>query len=199
MPTDLMERVLHGGSDAAHALRLLELQVLSRLVQSPQHQSSAAAADPLLDAGGHPWPDSLPTRGAAALHAVHRGLSEAPETVMREFNEAIQRELETNVTGMPWSLRAYVERRMRFAADQETEERMVTILCRLHTLFIGGPENWHRIGATIAQSFKSMEHFVRERDWQSPGCGWTCRTLAQDQACHEAWLALQSTRQQSAF
>ncbi len=34
MAADLMERVLHGGSDAAHALRLLELQVLWRLAQS---------------------------------------------------------------------------------------------------------------------------------------------------------------------
>ena len=40
------------------------------------------------------------------------------------------------------------------------------IICRLHALFLGGPENWDRIGATIAQSFKSLEHYVRERDWQ---------------------------------
>ena len=42
------------------------------------------------------------------------------------------------------------------------------IICRLHALFLGGPDNWHRIGAIIAQSFKSLEHYVRERDWQVP-------------------------------
>ena len=40
------------------------------------------------------------------------------------------------------------------------------IICRLHALFLGGPDNWHRIGATIAQSFKSLEHYARQRDWQ---------------------------------
>ena len=97
--------------------------------------------------------------------SLHRGLASAPEVVMRDFNSSIQRELETDVTGMPWSLRAYVERRVRFAQDQETEERMTMIICRLHALFLGGPDNWHRIGATIAQSFKSLEHYVRDRDW----------------------------------
>ena len=85
---------------------------------------------------------------------------------MESFNLAIQRELETDVAGMPWSLRTYVERRLRFAQDQEAEERFIAILCRLHTLHLAGPENWWRVGATIAQAFKSLEHYTRERDWQ---------------------------------
>jgi hypothetical protein len=146
-------------------MRLLELDVLSRLAQSAR-APAAGPSDELLGPGDPPWPENVPTRGSAALLSLHRGLASAPEVVMRDFNSSIQRELETDVTGMPWSLRAYVERRVRFAQDQETEERMMMIICRLHALFLGGPENWHRIGATIAQSFKSLEHYVRERDWQ---------------------------------
>jgi hypothetical protein len=146
-------------------MRLLELDVLSRLAQSAR-APAAGASDELLGPGDPPWPENMPSRGSAALLSLHRGLASAPEVVMRDFNSSIQRELETDVTGMPWSLRAYVERRVRFGQDQETEERMMMIICRLHALFLGGPENWHRIGATIAQSFKSLEHYVRERDWQ---------------------------------
>ncbi len=63
-------------------------------------------------------------------------------------------------------MQTYVERRLRFAQDQEAEERFVAILCRLHSLRLAGPDHWWRLGATITQAFKDLEHCVRERDWQ---------------------------------
>jgi hypothetical protein len=90
--------------------------------------------------------------------------------VVRTLNASIERELETDVTGLPWSLHSYVERRLLFAPDQEAEEKFVTILCRLHTLHLAGPDQWWRIGATIAQAFKALEHVIRERDWQLAWC-----------------------------
>ncbi len=67
---------------------------------------------------------------------------------------------------MPWSLRTDVEHRMRFAKDQEAEEKFVASLRRLHMLHLAGPDQRWRVGATTAQAFKAMEHRVRERDWQ---------------------------------
>ncbi len=42
----------------------------------------------------------------------------------------------------------------------------MAILRRLHSLRLAVPDQWWRLGATIAQAFKAMEHCVRERDWQ---------------------------------
>jgi hypothetical protein len=97
-------------------------------------------------------------------------VQQRPEQVVQAFNASIQRELETDVTGLPWSLRTYVERRLRFAADQEAEQRFVAILCRMHSLHLAGPDQWWRLGATIAQSFKALEHYTVERDWQMAWC-----------------------------
>ena len=96
------------------------------------------------------------TRGSMGIHALRRQINARPENVVRGFNEAIQRELATDVTGMPWSLQTYTERRMRFAADQEAEERFVAFLCRMHSLHLAGPDQWWRLGATIVQAYKAM-------------------------------------------
>ncbi|MBM4022199.1 MAG: hypothetical protein FJ284_08150 [Planctomycetes bacterium] len=162
---ELLDRVLHGGADASHALRLLELQVLSRVLGASQAPGAGLGSqiDPLSDLMGTVAGAS---RGAAGLQALHRTLAANPESVVREFNAAIQRELETDVTGMPWSLRTYMEQRVHFAPDQEWQQRMMTVLCRMHALHLGGVENFHRLGACVVQAFKMLEHVVRERDWQ---------------------------------
>ena len=165
---ELLERVLHGGGDAAHALRLIELDVMARLLGAGLAGDRASSwQDPM---PGLSAADAAGIRGSAGLQALRRTISTSPEAVINEFNASIRRELETDVTGMPWSLRTYVERRVRFAADRETEERMMAILCRLHALHLAGPDNWFRVGDTIAQAFKSLEHYIRERDWQLAWC-----------------------------
>ena len=40
------------------------------------------------------------------------------------------------------------------------------ILCKMHALILGGPDNWRKLAALVVQSFKAMEHFTVERDWQ---------------------------------
>ncbi len=89
-----------------------------------------------------------------------------PENVVRAC-DAIQCELASDVTGLPRSLQTYVERRLRFAQDQEVEERFVATLslCRLRSLRLGGTGQWWR-----------MERCLHERDWQWRGCGWMCPT-----------------------
>ena len=50
LPTELRERVLHGGADAVLALRLLEVLAVASIAQAPQPRA-AAAVSPVLDLG----------------------------------------------------------------------------------------------------------------------------------------------------
>jgi hypothetical protein len=171
LPGDLADRVLRGGGDAAHALRLLELQILTQLSANAAMQPRMPDDDPFsMYAEGSMHQGGTGTRGSASINQLHRTVQQRPEQVVQAFNASIQRELETDVTGLPWSLRTYVERRLRFAADQEAEQRFVAILCRMHALHLAGPDQWWRLGATIAQSFKALEHYTVERDWQMAWC-----------------------------
>jgi hypothetical protein len=152
-------------------LRLLELQILTQLSSNAALHQRPADDDPFsMYTDASTSQGVTGARGSAAIHQLHRTVQQRPEQVVHAFNASIQRELETDVTGLPWSLRTYVERRLRFAADQEAEQKFVAILCRLHALHLAGPDQWWRLGATIAQSFKALEHVVAERDWQMAWC-----------------------------
>ncbi len=99
----MAEQIFRGGTDASHALRLLELQVLTQLAASGVAQRGRQLDDPLGLHGpvlsGADAADQ--SRGFAAIRQLDRNVQRWPEQVVRAFNAAIQRELETDVTGMP--------------------------------------------------------------------------------------------------
>jgi ubiquitin len=66
LPTELMERVLHGGADAVLALRLLVVLGVAIAAHAPQPRA-AAAVSPVLDLGAQPWGLASPAERCAAV------------------------------------------------------------------------------------------------------------------------------------
>ena len=66
LPTERMERVLHGGAGAVLALRLLVLLVVAIAARAPQPRA-AAAVSPVLDRGAQPWGLARPAEHCAAV------------------------------------------------------------------------------------------------------------------------------------
>ena len=84
LPGDLAERVLHGGADAANALRLLELQILTQLSAGAGHAARPTEDDPFstyTEATGSQG--ATISRGSAAIHQLHRTVQQRPEQVVQ--------------------------------------------------------------------------------------------------------------------
>jgi hypothetical protein len=87
----------------APAAAATALQVLTQFAQC-----AAAARPPEEDFFGAGFPSAASvnelgqTKGLHGHHALHRQINARPENVVRGFIESIQRELATDVTGLPW-------------------------------------------------------------------------------------------------
>ena len=123
----LAAQALSGGADASAALRLAELQVLQQLAGAIRRPASTEAE--MLFGGGLAGEDtdggagSSAPRGTANMLKVRQNIAKYPEAWWGYFNDQVQESLGTNYTGLPWSLQDYIEKRMRFANDQEDEQR----------------------------------------------------------------------------
>ena len=88
-----------------------------------------------------------------------------PQRWCAVFDQEVQCELFTNVTGSPWSLLEYVLRRLRFRPEDSDLEHVLHMFCALHVAHREGPSARWKEGMLIGQFFKATEQRLRDRDW----------------------------------
>ena len=82
----------------------------------------------------------------------------------KHFDDTIQEELHSKVTGKPWSLYEY-NQRVKYEPWQECEEMVSVMFAHLHALHLQGADAFEEIGMCIRQYYKALEQASRDRDW----------------------------------
>ena len=170
LPADLVERASAGGEDATHALRLLELDVLTRLADQGRSQSQSRNDDMLsfdevlgTDADGGALRG---LQGSGNMERVLGSVRRNPERWCQAFDDSICRACYSDVTGLPWSLFSYMKERVQFEQWQGDLQRCAHLVASLHAIHRRGPQSHWELGAAIDTAFKSIEQAARDgSDW----------------------------------
>ena len=164
----IASQVASGAEPDSRMLRLAELQGLSQLAGSiaPKRE---LGIDPLCEESsreGSQQAGLTMSRGMEGLQRVQRSREQDPSRWCNAFDAEIQRELFTTVTGRPWCLLDYVQKRMRFRPPQDADLEHVThMMCALHACHRKGPEANAELGMLVGQFFKAIEARHRDGDW----------------------------------
>ena len=178
---DLVVKALSGAPGSDTALRVPELQTLQKLVATLAGRRAGGAETGDLDdlfasvdggEAGDGGPSVRLTKGSESLGRILRNIEKFPELWNAHFDLSVKRTLRCDVTGAPWSLLDYTQRRVHFSPRDEDVEKVIHLLCHLHAVHRMGPDHHQALGAAICQCYKACEQRQRDGDW-TLGWVWT--------------------------
>ena len=170
------------GPQAEQAMRLLTLQVLSKLGAGGTGRGSA---DPTVDfedyafrlmggAGGgtggsaSSGPDGGidgGRGGSAQMLRIQRAIQKDPMAWVAHYNEFLRKQLGAEELGTGWSAAEYGRRRIEFTAPRYTDmEHCFQMLAEVHRLLNAGQTEY--AFALVCQSLKACEQVILDKgDW----------------------------------
>eukprot|EP00971_Amphidinium_carterae_P336463 6472843-Amphidinium_carterae.1 len=160
--------VASGGDGANMAIQLAILQQLEKLAAPAKEKSQPLTiedilygASPTIDTenGAASGSSGVSSKGAQALLRLQRSQEQNPLVWAGMADERASIELGSNLTGLPWSMQAYGQQRITFAARHEHLHRMWVLLCHYHTLSRLGRHQ--ELDLAITQGLKSVEQAVQ--------------------------------------
>lgn len=156
---------LQGAGDVnTESVLLATLEALASLREGGRGRRRAAGGeeDPWmtccgeLTAGSSEGLRGLGSKGAAAVMRLNRAIEKEPEKWSRHVDEAAERSLGSDVSGLPWSMQEYGRQKLwSVVRNQAGLERMWSLFAHLHVL--------HRrrqhglLGARLGQFLKAVE------------------------------------------
>ena len=105
------------------------------------------------------------TRGMESLKRVAASEARDPQRWCAVFDQEVQRELFTSVTGGPWNLLEYVLRRLRFRPDDSNLEHVLHMICAMHAAHREGPSTHWKVGMLTGRVFNAAKQQLRDCDW----------------------------------